>query len=62
MDAASQLVLSELLALVALVAATIEYREIIQRRAQHRRIANDEARAIQEAGLRGMVRVLLVDR
>ena len=61
---ASQLVLTELLAMVALVAATIEYGEVIQRRARRRALAEAEAdqRAIQEAGLRGMVRVFLAER
>ena len=61
---ASQLVLTELLAMVALAAATIEYGEIIQRRARRRALAEAEAdqRAVQEAGLRGMVRVFLAER
>ena len=61
---ASQLVLTELLAMVALVAATIEYGKIIQRRARRRAMAEAEAdqRAVQEAGLRGMVRVFLAER
>lgn len=59
---ASQMVLTELLAMVALVAATIEYGEVIQRRARRRALAEDEHRAVQEAGLRGMVRVFLAER
>jgi len=59
---ASQMVLTELLAMVALVAATIEYGEIIQRRARRRRIDEADERAVHEAGLRGMVRVFLAER
>ena len=61
---ASELVVTELLAMVALVAATIEYGEIIQRRARRQAMAEAEAdqRAVQEAGLRGMVRVFLAER
>lgn len=52
--------LGELLALAALVAATVEYGEILKRRAVARRRAADDA-ALAESGLRGMVRVFLVE-
>ena len=53
--------LAELLTLAALIAGTIEYCEVIRRRIVHRGLAAD-SRAAQEAGLHGLVRVLLVDR
>ena len=59
---ASHLFLTELLGLAGLIGGTIEYGEIIQRRARRRRLAEDERRAAREAGLRGMVRVFLTDR
>lgn len=61
---ASQLVLTELLALVALLAATIECGETIQRRARCRALVEAEAeqQSVREAGLRGMVRVFLAER
>jgi hypothetical protein len=53
-------VLAQLLTLAALIAATIEYCEVIRRRRVHR--AHEmEGRIAQEAGLHGLVRVLLVD-
>jgi hypothetical protein len=53
--------LAELLTLAALIAGTIEYCEIIRRRTVHRALET-ESRIAQEAGLHGLVRVLLVDR
>ena len=58
----SNLFLTELLSLAGLIAVTIEYGEIIQRRAQRRRVVEAEHRAVEEAGLRGMVRVFLAER
>ena len=61
-----RLLLVQVLALVGLIGATIEYCEIVRRRSLHRalvsRMAADEERAIEEAGLRGLVRVFLADR
>jgi len=58
--------LTQVLALFGLIAATIEYCEIVVRRSAHRallsRLAAEEERAIEEAGLRGLVRVLLAER
>jgi len=53
--------LAELLTLAVLIAATIEYCEVIRRRAVSRALEAD-GRLAQEAGLHGLVRVLLVDR
>ena len=54
-------VLGRLLALAALIAATIEYAELIRRRAAARRwFAELDAR--HEVGLSGLVRVMLADR
>ena len=58
----SHLFLSELLSLAGLIGVTIAYGEIIQRRAQRRRVVEAEHRAVEEAGLRGMVRVFLAER
>jgi hypothetical protein len=57
---ADAVIASQLLAFVALVAATVEYREILRRRATFRR---EEAwqRVASDAGLRGMVRVFLAE-
>ena len=52
--------LAHLLAFAALLAATIEYCEILKRRISERqRMSDNEAAA--EAGLRGIVRVFLAD-
>lgn len=59
---ASHLLLTELLSLAGLIGLTIEYGEIMQRRAHRRRLVEAEHRAVQEAGLRGMVRVFLAER
>ena len=53
--------LAELLSLAALIAGTIEYCEVIRRRSVDRAL-EVEGRIAQEAGLHGLVRVLLVDR
>jgi hypothetical protein len=53
-------VLAQLVALAGLLGATAEYCEIVKRRSVRRRRAVDEALAA-EAGLRGMVRVLLTE-
>lgn len=58
----SNLFLTELLSLAGLIGATIEYGEIIQRRARGRQLVEAEQRADREAGLRGMVRVFLTER
>ena len=49
-------VLAQLLALVALVAATLEYALLIRHREERRRRTRTES---EEIGLRGLVRVLL---
>jgi len=54
----SHLLLAQLIALAGLIGATVEYGEIIQRRAIRRR----DSRAAEESGLQGMVRVFLAER
>jgi hypothetical protein len=54
--------LAELLSLAGLIGGTIEYGEIIQRRARRRRLIEADQRAAREAGLRGLVRVFLAER
>jgi hypothetical protein len=56
----TQHLLVQLLALAGLIGATIEYIEIVGRRANARRFAA-ERREFEASGLRGMVRVLLAD-
>ena len=52
--------LAQLLAYAALLAATIEYCEILKRpMAERQRISDNEVAT--EAGLRGVVRIFLVD-
>lgn len=58
--AADAVLASQLLSFVALVAATVEYREILRRRV-HVRVREAEQRAAYDAGLRGMVRVFLTE-
>lgn len=58
---ADAVVASQLLAFAALVAGTVEYREILKRRDLLRR-REAEQRAADDAGLRGMVRVFLAER
>ena len=56
----TQYLLAQLLAYAALLAATIEYCEILKRRvAERQRMSDNEVAA--EAGLRGIVRVFLAD-
>ena len=57
---ATHLLLGQLLSLAGLLGATLEYCEIIRRRAQLR-LFEAERLAAQEAGLRGMVRVFLAE-
>lgn len=56
-----QYVVGRGLVLVALIAGTIEYLEIIVRRARRRR-ADAEKRMADDAGLRGLVRVMLIGK
>jgi hypothetical protein len=53
--------LGQLIAIAALLGATIEYIEILRRRRSARRAAAERS-ASEEAGLRGLVRVLLSGR
>jgi hypothetical protein len=55
-----QLLLGQLVSLAALLGGTLEYCEIIRRRAQVR-LLEAERLAAEEAGLRGMVRVFLAE-
>ena len=55
-----RLLLGQSLTLIALIAATIEYVELAKRRAAQR-IVRAEMAAVEEAGLRGLVRTLLID-
>ncbi|HLA65141.1 MAG TPA: hypothetical protein VK600_01010 [Candidatus Saccharimonadales bacterium] len=52
------LMLARLLSLAALMAATIEYTEVLKHRVVHRTQAFDRA-LLQESGLRGLARVFL---
>lgn len=52
---------TQLLAACGLVIGTVDYALMVRRRATMRRLWR-EAAAAQEAGLHGLVRVLLVDR
>ena len=52
--------LAQLLSIIALLAATIEYCEILQRRTAQRLRAAMRSQS-EEAGLRGLVRVFLAD-
>jgi hypothetical protein len=58
---ATHYLLAQLLTVAGLIGGTIEYCEIIQRRAAQRRLEADRLVA-HEAGLRGMVRVFLAER
>ena len=58
---ATHMLLAQSLALAGLIGATIEYCEIIQRRAQSRRVEVNR-RDAEASGLMGMVRVFLTDR
>ena len=57
---ATQLLLGQVLSLAGLLGGTIEYCEIIRRRAACRRLETERL-AAEEAGLRGMVRVFLAE-
>jgi hypothetical protein len=59
--AVTHYLLAHLLTVAGLIGGTIEYCEIIQRRAAQRRLEADRLVA-HEAGLRGMVRVFLAER
>jgi predicted MarR family transcription regulator len=52
---------TQLLAACGLVIGTVDYALMVRRRAHQRRLWR-EAAAAQEAGLHGLVRVLLIDR
>ena len=54
------MLLGQLVSLAALLGGTLEYCEIIRRRAQLR-LLEAERLAAEEAGLRGMVRVFLAE-
>jgi hypothetical protein len=56
MQAAEQTLLTQLVTLAGLIGATIEYAEIVKRRAQLR-LQAAERRWFEEDGLRGLVRV-----
>ena len=60
MDEQMRLLLGQFLTLIALLGATIEYAELAKRRAAQR-VIRAEMAAVEEAGLRGLVRALLVD-
>jgi hypothetical protein len=60
MDEDMRLMLGQSLALIALIGATIEYAELAKRRAAQR-VVRAEMAAVEEAGLRGLVRALLVN-
>jgi hypothetical protein len=60
MDDPVRLLLGQSLTLIALMGATIEYAEVAKRRAADRR-RDAETAAIHEAGLRGLVRALLIN-
>ncbi len=61
MRLAAQNLLLQLVTMSGLIGGTIEYIEIVKRRVERRR-REAEQRAAQEAGLRGLVRVLLTER
>ncbi len=52
--------MARLISLAGLVAATIEYAEILRRRGLARAVDRQRA-ALEEQGLKGLVRVLLTD-
>ena len=59
MDPAAHL-LAQLLAYAGLLAATVEYCEVMRRR-QLQRVAAADVRAIRASGLQALVRVFLAD-
>jgi hypothetical protein len=60
MDEQMRVLLGHSLSLIALIGATIQYAELAKRRAEQRHIRAEMA-AVEEAGLRGLVRALLID-
>ena len=60
MDEATSYLLSQSLSLIGLMAATIEYIAMVQRRQAGRQF-EAERTAAEEWGLRGLVRVLVAD-
>jgi hypothetical protein len=52
------LMLARLLSLGALIAATIDYVEVVERRVRHRAYARERA-LLEESGLRGLARIFL---
>jgi hypothetical protein len=58
---ATDLLLAQLLTLAGLIGGTIEYGEIIRRRALRQRM-EQERLTMQSVGLEGLVRVFLADR
>ena len=60
MDDAARLLLAQSISLAALIAATLEYAQLIARRTVARRRAADLL-LTEESGLRGLVRVTLLN-
>jgi uncharacterized protein (DUF2384 family) len=60
MDDAARLLLAQSISLAALIAATLEYAQLIARRAAARR-RTAERLLTEESGLRGLVRVTLLN-
>ena len=58
MPSAAQILLAQLLAYATLIAATIEYIEIVRRRIARR---GQSEHAVEASGLEGLVRVFLSD-
>lgn len=56
----TELMLAQLIAYAGLLGATIEYCELMKRRAQ-RRAADAERLAAQASGLQGLVRIFLAE-
>lgn len=59
MPSAAQILLAQLLAYAALIAATVEYIEIVRRRIARR--GQSEQHAVEASGLQGLVRVFISD-
>lgn len=59
-DDAARLLLAQSISVAALIAGTIEYAQLVERRRASRRRAVDR-RASEESGLRALVRVTLLD-
>ena len=60
MDAHHQFLLAQLISMAGLIGATIEYCEILKRRAGMR-LEHAQDLAIEAAGLQGLVRLFLVE-